>query len=76
MYIGVDRDPAELRDVYRWLAARLGVEDPCPGDTEEADDAPERRGTNKRCDGTRLRDSGYRFAYSTFREGYGSLIHD
>ncbi|HKK93267.1 MAG TPA: NAD-dependent epimerase/dehydratase family protein [Longimicrobiales bacterium] len=76
VYIGVDRDPAELRETYRWLADRLGVPGPCESDEDEADDAPERRGTNKRCDSTRLVESGYRFTYSTFREGYGSLLND
>lgn len=76
VYIGVDRDPAELRTTYQWLAHRLGVPGPCEGAREEADDAPERRGTNKRCDGTRLVESGYGFRYSTFREGYGSLLND
>lgn len=78
IFIGVDRDPADLRDVYAWLAARLGTPDPCAPRGENPsvvrDDAPERRGTNKRCDGSRLVDSGYAFQFSTFREGYGSLI--
>jgi len=76
VYIGVDREPADLRETYRWLADRVGVPSPCEGATEEVDDVPERRGTNKRCDGKRLVESGYRFTYSTFREGYGSLLND
>jgi len=80
IYIGVDRDPADLREVYRWLADQLGVPDPCapmPGQpVRTGDDAPERRGTNKRCDGSRLVDSGYHFRFSTFREGYGSLLRN
>jgi len=76
VYLGVDRDPADLRDVYRWLADRLGVEDPCAHPTRRGDDVPERRGTNKRCDGSRLVASGYSFRFSTFREGYGSLLGD
>lgn len=74
VYIGVDRDPADLREVYGWLADRLGVPDPCASGHGGHRDAPERRGTNKRCDGRRLVDAGYRFRFSTFREGYGSLI--
>jgi nucleoside-diphosphate-sugar epimerase len=74
IYLGVDRDPADLRDVYAWLADRLGVPDPCATGEAGHRDAPERRGTNKRCDGSRLVDSGFSFAFSTFREGYGSLI--
>lgn len=78
VYIGVDRDPADLRDVYGWLATQLEVPDPCApiggSPAPAGDDAPERRGTNKRCDGSRLVDSGYSFRFSTFREGYGSLL--
>ncbi len=78
VYIGVDRDPADLREVYAWIAEELGAPDPCAPAGEEpvrtGDDTPERRGTNKRCDGSRLVDSGYSFRFSTFREGYGSLI--
>lgn len=31
-------------------------------------------GTNKRCSNARLRASGYRLRYPTYREGYGALI--
>lgn len=78
VYIGVDQDPADLRQVYAWLAREVGAADPCaPVDAtpvRTGDDTPERRGTNKRCDGSRLVDSGYSFRFSTFREGYGSLF--
>ena len=67
-YLGVDDDPADRCSVYRWLAERLDVEAPAvdPG-------AGSARGS-KRCSNARLRASGYRLRYPTFREGYAALI--
>jgi nucleoside-diphosphate-sugar epimerase len=74
VYLGVDRDPASLRDVYRWMAERAGAPDPCGRDEDETWEARGRRGTSKRCSSDRLVASGYRFLYPTFREGYGALL--
>lgn len=71
VYIGVDLEPAPERDVYRFLAQQLGVaEPPC-----EPKPASGRAGGNKRCDGARLRASGYSFRFPTFREGYGAMLN-
>ncbi len=75
LYVGVDRDPAPLREVYRWVAERGGVPDPCARG-EGHEDSTGRRGTNKRCSSRRLVESGYRFRYPTFREGYRSLVDE
>ena len=74
LYLGVDRDPAPLREVYRWIAARAGAADPCAGAESEEWEARGRRGTSKRCSSDRLTASGYRFRYPTFREGYAALM--
>lgn len=74
VYIGVDRDPAPLRDVYRWVADRGRAPDPCRRETRETWEASGRRGTNKRCSSERLAGSGFEFAYPSFREGYGPMI--
>lgn len=74
LYLGVDREPAPLRDVYRWIAERGGAPDPCADEDAEAWEATGRRGTNKRCRSDRLAASGYRFRYPTYREGYGPLV--
>jgi len=71
LYIGVDDEPAPMFDVRRWLAERLGAPPPAPGGD---DDAAFRRGGNKRCSNRRLKASGYRFRYPTFRDGYAPLI--
>ncbi|HSJ24143.1 MAG TPA: SDR family oxidoreductase [Longimicrobiales bacterium] len=75
-YLGVDREPVELCDVHRWLAARLGVVPPVVDeDADPSGSAPgRRRRSNKRCSSERLVASGYRFLFPTFREGYAALL--
>ncbi|MEX2471081.1 MAG: NAD-dependent epimerase/dehydratase family protein [Gemmatimonadota bacterium] len=72
VYLGVDRDPAPLRDVYRWIAGRLQLPDPCAQDAAASGTA--RRRANKRCSSDRLMASGFVFRYPTFREGYTPFI--
>jgi nucleoside-diphosphate-sugar epimerase len=74
VYLGVDRDPAPLRDVYAWIADRGRAPDPCAGVEPDEAGVGGRRGTNKRCSSRRLQDSGYAFRYPTFREGYAPLV--
>lgn len=71
LYIGVDHDPAPEVEVYRWLAARLGVPEPTP----ESSAPTGRRASNKRCNGALLRQTGYRFHYPSFREGYLAQVN-
>ena len=70
MYIGVDDAPVTELEVLEWLAARLGA--PAPRRVSEADAAS--RGAGKRCSNARLRASGYRFRYPTYREGYAAVL--
>lgn len=69
IYLGVDHEPADLCEVLRFLARRLGVDPP-----RSAPRAESGRRSSKRCSSRRLRDSGYRFLYPTYREGYEALI--
>ncbi len=69
-YIGVDNQPVERRDLVEFLARRLDLPAPPAGPGSEADD--ESRG--KRCDNTRLRESGFVFSYPTYREGYSAVL--
>jgi nucleoside-diphosphate-sugar epimerase len=75
LYLGVDDDSAEEAELYGWLAKELGVEPP-PDESEAENAAPNRRRAvgSKRCSNRRARESGYRFRYPSFREGYGELI--
>lgn len=68
-YVGVDRKPADLCEVLRFLARRLSAAPP-----RTSSEAP-RRGS-KRCSSRRLFDSGFRFVYPTYREGYGEMIEN
>lgn len=70
LYIVVDDDPADIRDVYAWLAERLGVTLPA------ASDGYSGRGGNKRCRNTRLRGSGWQPSVASYRDGYALLMRD
>ena len=88
VWIGVDEEPTDRGDVVRWLARRLGVpegdlveNDVGPSTSSAPACAPaatHRRGrrsdTGKRCSSAKLRASGYRFRFPTFREGYADLL--
>jgi nucleoside-diphosphate-sugar epimerase len=71
VYVGVDTEPAPRSEVLRWIARRLGVEEP---PRVPADEAPSRRRGTKRCSSARLQATGYRFRFPTFREGYDDVI--
>ncbi len=68
VYLGVDQEPTDLCEVYRWLAAKLGA--PMPAVVAE----PDCWESGKRCDSQGLVSSGYRFLYPTYREGLASLL--
>ncbi len=72
VYVGVDDEPADRRKVLNWLAERLGVPQPRVAGDGEAPSA--RAATNKRCSNARLKASGYRFLYPSYREGYAEMI--
>ncbi len=69
-YVGSDREPVEQRVLLEWLAERGGC--PAPRPTG----APAGGRSNKRCSSARLLASGYRFLYSTFREGFGKIMKE
>ena len=71
LYLGVDDEPADRCQVYRWIARRLGV--PLPPRVSRLPNEGRRR-SNKRCRNARLRESGYSLLYRTYREGYGSIL--
>ena len=72
LYLAGDEEPAEIGEVLRWLAARLGAPEPHVDSQETG--MRYGRTSNKRVRSARLRASGYRFRFPTFREGYGELI--
>ncbi len=72
IYIGVDDEPADRREVLNWLADRLGA--PRPNETTAIDTASTRAATNKRCSNAKLKAAGYRLRYPSYREGYAEMI--
>ena len=65
LYLGVDDEPAPLHEVVRYVAGLLGCTPPPPTGIA---------GEGKRCSNARLRASGYRFSFPTYREGYAALV--
>ncbi len=74
VYNGVDEDPADLREVYRFLAELLGVPEPPPAE-EGVDTTLRSARSHKRVRSEQLRSSGFRFLYPSFREGYRALVY-
>ena len=70
VYIGADSDPAAKFEMMSWLAGAAGLTRPQPVD------APDNAPRNKRCCNRRLLESGYRFIYPGFREGYAAMLGD
>ncbi|WP_447956767.1 SDR family oxidoreductase [Vreelandella sp. EE7] len=70
LYLGSDSEPATMYDVMSWLAKELKVE------TTETMQSPLRRRTSKRCDNSRIRETGYAFRYPSFREGYAQILKE
>ena len=68
--VGVDDAPAAECEVLEWLAARLDA----PAPRRVRDEGAAARGSGKRCSNARLRASGYRFRYPTYREGYAAVL--
>ena len=71
--LGVDEDPASQQDVYTWLCSQLNQRPPTPK-TAVSTLPGARASGNKRCDSSRLRATGYKFKYPSFREGYLPLL--
>ena len=67
IYLATDDDPAPKWDVYNFLAGKMGVPRP------EKETLPRGSEQNKRCSNARLKRLGYRFTYSSYREGYSYI---
>lgn len=72
LYLGVDDEPAERCEVLDFIARRLGAPEPRRVPADEAEGR--RRGSGKRCRNDRLKATGYRFAFPTYRRGYAAMI--
>lgn len=68
VYLATDDEPAPLFDVLEWMKDRIG-------DVDDDHDVPEAtRRANRRCSNKRLKDLGYEFQHSNYRDGYDKLL--
>ncbi len=67
LYLGVDAEPVDQATLLRELAAMFGLLQPPVRESPPAE-------VNRRCSGERLRASGFRLLYPSWREGYGALL--
>lgn len=67
IYLASDSSPAPMLEVVSWLAEQMGVKDFI------SDSATNER-SNKRCSNQRLLNSGFKFLYPTFKDGYAELL--
>jgi nucleoside-diphosphate-sugar epimerase len=76
LYLGVDDEPSDEAVVLCWIASQLGVAEPPvrAGEPAAGLRSGDRPSSNKRCSNARLRATGYRFRFPTFREGYAAAI--
>ena len=68
-YLASDSEPVPISTIVRWVEEQVGPIRLQPS----AGPAPGRAGS-KRCCNRRLLESGYRFRYPSFREGYQALL--
>jgi nucleoside-diphosphate-sugar epimerase len=68
-YVASDNCPAQLGEVWQWLAHQTGVANPVEDDNWRAQPA-----SGKRCVNNLLLREGFKFMYLDFREGYGSVL--
>lgn len=74
LYLGVDEDPAPLREVVGWLQAELGSRGLALPTASPAPGSRARTVASKRCSSALLRAHDYQFRFPTFREGYAELL--
>ena len=70
LYLASDCEPAPLHEVMTWLAKQLKVA------STATIQSPLRRRASKRCDNSRLVESGYVFQYPSYREGYAHVLRE
>lgn len=71
VYVAVDDAPCSQCELMDWLAARMQLP---PPDRAANQPAGGLRGSNKRCRNDKLKASGFRFRYPTYRQGYAALL--
>lgn len=72
LYVASDHRPVLRNELVTWLALRLGAAPPAWIDRLP----PGRNRGNKRCSNRRLLESGYRFEFPTFEDGYARILEE
>ena len=85
-YIATDNKPVPAYEVQNWLANEMGLE---PGENSKGNEHSsskhnssdmnqpiKSRAGGRRCSNQRLLESGYKFLYPTYREGYRALLNE
>ena len=69
VFLGVDDMPTHREEVLQFIAAELGIDRPVG--------SPDTHGprSGKQCDNTKLRQSGFTFAFPSYREGYRAILN-
>ncbi|MGQ4877856.1 NAD(P)H-binding protein [Billgrantia sp. LNSP4103-1] len=70
LYLASDCAPEPLHEVMAWLAGQLRAE------PTEVIQAPLRKRASKRCNNSRLLETGYAFRYPSYREGYAQVMKE
>ena len=73
LYLVCDSEPSPYNEVLRWLHEHLKVENPL---SYEADGVVHKRASNKYCSNQLIRQEGYQFIFSSFKEGFLQIIND
>ncbi|MAD58443.1 MAG: hypothetical protein CMK44_07725 [Porticoccus sp.] len=71
LYIGTDDQPVPTHEIQTWLANQMGV---IPTQKNEISKQLGGQNPNRRCSNKLIKDSGYTFIFSNFKEGYKSLL--
>ena len=69
LYLATDSTPAQLGEVYQFLAAELGMKH-----LEQEEQSATRRAGDRRLDNSRLLESGLQLQYPGFIEGYREIL--
>lgn len=78
-YIATDNEPAPAFEVRKWMANEMGIQF---NEIVQAElgakilSGVSADVSGRRCSNQRLRDSGYKFLYPTYRDGYRALLDD
>jgi nucleoside-diphosphate-sugar epimerase len=75
LYLGVDNAPVPGNEVLLFLAAELGLPEPTRDESSTAEPSRDsQRGGDKLLSNELLRNTGFTFAYPTYREGYRAVL--